>query len=103
MLTRERMRELIEEHGLSRVADQIMADVKPCIRLKLDYMPDEAIPVGVSKMGGSPDVPEVFAWPRWNDLPLTFIAQIRLSDAKLFDVEDLFPAGGMLYFFFEVA
>ncbi|MEO8397129.1 MAG: DUF1963 domain-containing protein, partial [Chloroflexota bacterium] len=95
------MRELIEQHGLSRVVDEIMTDTKPCIRLKLNYTLDEAIPVGASKMGGSPDVPQDFEWPMWNDLPLTFIAQIRLSDANSFDEEDLLPEKGVLYFFFE--
>ncbi len=101
MLTRERMRELIEEQGLSRVVDQIMADSRPCIRLKLDYTPDETIPVGASKVGGSPDVPEGFMWPVWNSVPLMFIAQIRLSEAKSFDEENLLPESGLLYFFFD--
>lgn len=101
MLTRERMRELIEQHGLSRVADEIMTDTRTCIRLKLDYAADETIPVGTSKMGGSPDVPQGFEWPVWNDLPLTFIAQIRLSEAKPFDEENLLPEDGILYFFFD--
>src|SRR5664279_4865149 len=96
------MRELIEEHGLTHIADEIMNDVKPCIRLKLDYAADETIPIGVSKMGGSPDVPADFQWPMWNDVPLTFIAQIRFSDAKPFDQEDLLPAQGLLYFFFGI-
>jgi uncharacterized protein YwqG len=63
---------------------------------------DEAdIPIGTSKMGGSPDVPPDFVWPQWNGIPLTFIAQFRLSDVKPYDVEDLLPESGMLYFFFE--
>lgn len=103
MLTRERIRELIDEHGLSDRADEIMAEVRPSIHLKLRYDVDEAdIPVGASKMGGSPDVPEGFEFPKWNDNNLSFIAQIRLSDVKPFDLEDLLPDTGILYFFYEV-
>jgi uncharacterized protein YwqG len=102
MLTRERMRELIEEHGLSDRADEIMADMRPSIHLTLRYDVEEAdIPVGASKMGGSPDVPADFEWPTWNDQYLSFIAQIRLSDAKPFDLEGLLPETGILYFFYE--
>lgn len=102
MLTRERMRELIEQHGLSDRTDEIMADARPSIHLTLRYDVDEAdIPIGVSKMGGSPDVPEGFEFPKWNEQYLSFIAQIRLSDAKPFDLENLLPATGMLYFFCE--
>lgn len=102
MLTRERMRELIEQHGLSDRADEIMAEVRPSIHLTLRYDVEEAdIPIGASKMGGSPDVPEGFEFPKWNFQYLSFIAQIRLSDAKPFDLEDLLPETGMLYFFYE--
>lgn len=102
MLTRERIRELIDEHGLTDRADEIMAEVRPSIHLTLRYDVDEAdIPIGASKMGGSPDVPEGFEFPTWNGQYLSFVAQIRLSDAKPYDVENLLPARGMLYFFFE--
>lgn len=102
MLTRERIRELIDQHGLSDRADEIMAEVRPSIHLTLRYDVDEAdIPIGASKMGGSPDVPEGFEFPMWNGQYLSFIAQIRLSDAKPYDLEDLLPAEGMLYFFCE--
>jgi uncharacterized protein YwqG len=102
MLTRKRIRELIDQHGLSDRADEIMAEVRPSIHLTLRYDVDEAdIPIGASKMGGSPDVPEGFEFLMWNGQYLSFIAQIRLSDAKPYDLEGLLPERGMLYFFFE--
>jgi uncharacterized protein YwqG len=102
MLTREKLLELLEQHGLSHRADEILSQCKPSIHLSLQYGMDEAdIPIGASKMGGSPDVPPDFVWPQWNGVPLTFIAQFRLSDVKPYDVENLLPEKGMLYFFFE--
>jgi uncharacterized protein YwqG len=104
MLTRERIRELIEEYGLSDRADEIMAEVRPSIHLTLRYDVDETdIPIGASKLGGLPDVPEGFEFPTWHGQYLSFVAQIRLSDAKPFDLENLLPETGMLYFFFEVS
>lgn len=104
MLTRERLRELIDQHGLTDRADELMAALRPSIHLKLRYDVDEAnIPIGASKMGGSPDVPEGFEFPMWKDRYLSFIAQIRLSDAKPYDLEDLLPLTGILYFFFETS
>src|SRR5690606_33198558 len=102
MLTREKLLELLEQYGLSHRADEILSQCKPSIHLSLQYDMDEAdIPIGASKVGGSPDVPPDFVWPQWNDIPLTFIAQFRLSDVKPYDVENLLPENGMLYFFFE--
>jgi uncharacterized protein YwqG len=102
MLTREKLLALLEQYGLSHRADEILSHCKPSIHLSLQYGVDEAdIPIGASKMGGSPDVPPDFVWPEWNGIPLTFIAQFRLPDVKPFDVENLLPEKGMLYFFFE--
>lgn len=102
MMTRERMHELIIAAGLPEYADEIVADARPSVHLTLDCTVDEVdIPVGASKMGGSPDVPDGFEYPMWKGQYLSFIAQIRLSDAKPYDLEDLLPESGMLYFFYE--
>ncbi len=104
MLTRERIRELIDDYGFSERADEIMAQVRPSIHLSPRYAVEDAdIPIGASKMGGSPDVPDGFEFPTWNDRCLSFIAQIRLADAKPYDLEGLLPPSGMLYFFYEYA
>jgi uncharacterized protein YwqG len=62
---------------------------------------DSQIPVGASKLGGSPDVPSGFVWPQWNGTPLTFIGQFRLSEVAPFDVERILPTMGLLSFFYE--
>lgn len=72
--------------------------------------------MGESRIGGVPDVPPGFEWPRWLPLkprddkfarpwrpdgaaPLGFIAQIDLSDIP--HVDDSLPASGWLYFFYD--
>ena len=105
---KERVRDLLEQHHLSHVADRVVAAMKPSIFLSLvpqggsmyDRVPrPETIPVGVSKVGGSPDLPPAFQWPEWNGEPLSFLAQIALPEVAAFDVEGLLPRTGMLYFF----
>jgi uncharacterized protein YwqG len=102
MLTRERMRELIDEYGLAERGEALIDEARPSVHLQPRRDVDEAdIPIGASKLGGSPDVPAGFEFPMWNGRYLSFIAQIRLSDAAAYDLEGLLPPKGMLYFFFE--
>lgn len=62
---------------------------------------DETLPLGVSKMGGLPDLPANFVWPYYGDKPLTFIGQFRLSELAPHDTSGLLPKTGRLYFFYE--
>lgn len=59
---------------------------------------DGEIEVGASKTGGQPDFPPNFAWPYWQDEPLTFIAQFNLAEIAPFDVEQVLPKSGLLSF-----
>lgn len=102
MLTRERMRELIDEYDLADRSDKLIADARPSIHLKPRCDADEAnMPIGASRLGGAPDVPECFEFPTWNERYLSFIAQINLAEAAPYDLDGLLPPTGMLYFFFE--
>lgn len=76
-------------------------------------------PVGITKFGGEPDLPDDFEWPRWQgealmrrDLlpglvpppppegyPLDFLAQINLT--QLNTSIDLLPKSGLLSFFYD--
>lgn len=61
-------------------------------------------PVGVSKYGGQPDVPDGFEWPRDNlGRPLSLLLQIDCAMLAAYDTEHLFPTTGRLYFFYELA
>ena len=112
---KQRFCKLLEKHGMQTlipVADQYL---KPSIRISLepcglaeptgfysdaDDVVDES-DVGGSKFGGFPDLPADFNWPHWDDAPLTFLAQFRLSDLARFDCELNLPPAGMLYFFYD--
>ena len=65
-----------------------------------------------SKIGGKPFLPKDFVWPYfygesyddgWGNRPLSFICQINIDEAKIYDKENLLPEKGMLYFFYESA
>lgn len=75
------------------------------------YPVEEKIALGKSKFGGNPHMPEGFVWPYYEgedyeevkaNRPLTFLAQINLSDVKQYDKENLLPEKGMFYFFYEL-
>jgi uncharacterized protein YwqG len=57
------------------------------------------LPLGATRFGGSPDVPEPFDWPRHRERPLTFLAQIALAELHVPEL----PKTGWLLFFYDVA
>jgi uncharacterized protein YwqG len=110
----QEVRELLVKHGLAEKADALMALVRPSIRIFTQPADDADLPVGVSKIGGEPDLPPGFEWPMWEHEPLGwyaqhmekirslgFLAQFNLAELASYDVEYLLPPIGMLYFFYD--
>lgn len=64
---------------------------------------DHDLPVGASRLGGSPDLPAREAWPLADGRPMAFLAQIALVDIAPFDERSLLPAEGTLSFFWSLA
>lgn len=52
-----------------------------------------------SWIGGDPRVPPDFKWPSWQGRPMTFLAQMDLSEVAAALREPWFPTHGQLYFF----
>ena len=94
----------------------LLSLVRPSIRLATQRVTCAQIELGASRIGGTPDVPPGWEWPRWmpskqrdnkfgelwrpdKPAPLGFIAQIDLS--TLPQVDDLLPSSGWLYFFYN--
>ncbi len=84
--------------------------LRPFVRSEVRLIPGKAadtLPVGVSKIGGMPDLPEHFTWPVYGGgdkrpTPLAFLAQIDCRIASAADREGLLPRDGMLSFFYEL-
>jgi uncharacterized protein YwqG len=75
--------------------------VRPSIRLQATQVAEQTLAPGASKLGGHPDLPEQITWPGKGNTPLSFLAQIRLSDVQAYDSEHLLPPQGMLWFFYD--
>ncbi len=108
-----RERVLADPH-LSRL--ELLSSVRPSVRLTTQRVSIERLELGESRIGGIPDVPPGFEWPRWlpsqqrddkygqpwrpeGPAPLGFIAQIDLS--TLPRVDNQLPDSGWLYFFYD--
>lgn len=94
--------EILDLIDRSNLLPGLKSEVKNLLRetidLNLELVSPGTLPVGSSKIGGRPDLPEDFEWPWVDDRPLLFVGQIKLSDLAEIKPE-LFPAEGILYFF----
>ena len=88
---------------------------RPSVRLIARRTAHAPSGLGESRIGGTPDVPLGFEWPRWtpskdlyefrqpwmsdSPVPLGFIAQIDLSAIPRLD--EALPDSGWLYFFYD--
>ena len=99
------------EEQKNSLKEKLLAAAKKQCRVR--SCPSEgALPVGSSKIGGLPDVPEDFVWPTYEGReddhdpfklrPLSFLAQFRVEDVASADEEHLLPPDGLLSFFYEV-
>lgn len=75
------------------------------IRIKVGYR-DGKLPVGASRLFGTPDYFEGFEWPTINvdgeEYDLSFIGQINLREVAPYDKDGLLPHEGILYFFYDL-
>ncbi|MGH2409021.1 MAG: YwqG family protein, partial [Chloroflexota bacterium] len=96
------MRTQLDAIGLTRISDRLVSLSRPAIHLYTTTQSDDRIVTGVSKLGGSPDLPSMLAWPTWHDKPQGFIAQLNLADIAPYAPSHILPARGMLYFFYDL-
>jgi uncharacterized protein YwqG len=86
---------------LSRLVKDIDQLARPSIRLTATAVDESELKIGASKLGGVPDLPPGAAWPVLKGQPQSFIAQIRLEDARQYDTAKVLPQSGMLWFFYD--
>jgi uncharacterized protein YwqG len=87
--------------GLALVASELASLAQPSIRLTTTPVDEAKLALGASKFGGLPDMPIGTAWPILNGVPMSFVAQIRLEDARPVDVNRQLPPAGLLAFFYD--
>ncbi|MFN0155531.1 MAG: YwqG family protein [Gaiella sp.] len=96
-------RERLAAAGLGDYAAALETLTRSSIRLQSELVDEPSIGIGESKLGGHPDLPSAVEWPRYADLPQSFIAQINLAEVHRYDVDRLLPASGLLSFFYDSA
>ena len=95
------VRAAIKAAPLSRIMPRLEALMSNSVRVTSTALTEGELAVGASKLGGAPDLSDEVVWPLMADVPLSFVAQINLSEAQSFDTDKLLPSSGMLYFFFD--
>ncbi len=105
-MTRDEILNALDAAGLEHKRDEIAALLQPALHLTTVPTVDADLPVGVSKMGGEPDLPPSTPWPHWSEntnskpIPLRFLAQINLAEIAWYPAT-LFPPSGLLSFFYN--
>jgi Domain of unknown function (DUF1963) len=89
----------IARDGLGAAEEPILGSTVPCFRILPDGAADRA-PLGATRLGGVPDLPEGVAWPRDDEGRFAnFFAQLDFADlAGRIDAPDL-PREGLLFLF----
>lgn len=98
-ITTERLKQILAQTGNEELAGAIDEFVRPGIRLTPHAADGAELPLGVSRIGGHPDLPGQTPWPMNGDTPLGFLAQINLAEASR--VSDELPRAGLLTFFYD--
>ena len=90
--------------GLTDRRDALLGLARPTVMLSPKPAKGKALPVGGSRFGGLPDLPQGVAWPAWDKGPLGFLAQINLADLHgTLAGRDLPPRGLLSFFVFNDA
>lgn len=95
------MLQQLNDAGLERIAEQLMQLAQPAIRMR-STIANDGLPVGVSKLGGMPDLPPDVGWPTWEGCELSFVGQINLADVSSFSAAKPLPETGWLLFFYDL-
>lgn len=95
-------------YELDLLRPYLISHLKPCVTFTAEVESDDALPVGCTKIGGLPDLPEDTEWPSGIDYDspnpdqlesLRFMVQIRLADFENTMIRGEFPADGLLSLF----
>ncbi|HEV2461721.1 MAG TPA: YwqG family protein [Ktedonobacterales bacterium] len=95
------VRNALASAGLTPLLPHLDALAWPAIRLTTTPADEATLAVGVSKLGGQPDLPANTTWPEKQGAPLSFVAQVRLADAHPFDVTQSLQSTGLLSYFYD--
>ena len=124
MNSSEQLSPLLRKHGLEILGEKIQSAVHPAILFRKQMRSEtvtgkssffglipgkpksvnrpQPLTPGCSHLGGLPELPSGFEWPRWKGRPLTLMAQINCAETARIETEGLWPKSGTLYFFYDL-
>lgn len=89
----------IFESGLVEYRARIMGLARPALALTSKASSESRIAVGTTKLGGTPELPAGARWPRCDQGPLEFLAQLDLAEFHNTFAGRALPPAGLLSFF----
>lgn len=95
----EKRKEVVD--GLTEIGISDVHATSECISLTIELSPgrSEDKCIGTSKVGGIPDFPRGWEWPKYEAQPMTFLAQINFNEICSHPELTLILEAGILYFF----
>ncbi len=107
-----RLLERIAKEESFELTEPILKLARPALRMKKSAKTIKTIEVGASRIGGMPDLPKDFPWPKGDDCPAIynddtagaqklagFLAQINLEETAQTEAGRQLPDQGILSFF----
>jgi signal recognition particle receptor subunit beta len=86
---------------LGKASAWLERQLAPTVWVVPTMVPAERLAPGESRFGGDPDLPAALEWPRFQEVPLTFLAELRLADLSALDRGGVLPRTGWLTAFCE--
>ena len=96
---KDSLRALLKKHKLDAAGEILLPHAIWTYYLHIGDR-DKYTQTGNSRVGGLPDLPKSWEWPKNEEGYLNFIMQINMAELEPFEDSPL-PATGMLYFFVE--
>lgn len=93
---------LLEKYELLHKESAILTIARQSIKIIKNKVKEEQLPLGFSKIGGLPDLPEDWEFPSYNNRSLSFLGQFNLNEIKPYNAENNLPISGILYIFYDV-
>lgn len=94
--TDDELAALASDVGLAARVDDVLAHAQRSLRLTRGDFDAR------SRLGGAPDLPAGFEWPRGRDDDLALVAQIALDEAHAVEPGLPLPASGLLLVFYDL-
>ncbi|MDT0646510.1 DUF1963 domain-containing protein [Zunongwangia sp. F260] len=93
----------MEDGGIQKSdKEDLIKMIRSTIGIKTKADEDKNIKIGTSKIGGKPDLPQDFIWPKVDNKSMLFCAQYNLSELTQFDQENILPSKGFFYIFLSL-